>query len=213
MSAISPPKRPALRARYERRRSALISLAAELFAERGYAATSMADVAQASDMTAGALYHYFPGKDDLLISIGEDLMDPLIELVEEVMAGVDEPADQLREFLRAWLLHYQVHRYHVRVVLQERLTFERELNSSVVRDKSKAFEDLLDSVLKAGEDDGTLVFDDRDLARSAVIGTVDHTPLWHSLANPSAAVKVADGYCDLLLRGIASKAVTGNATP
>ena len=44
MPSAAPPTRPALRERYDRRQERVVQVAAELFAERGYAATSMTDL-------------------------------------------------------------------------------------------------------------------------------------------------------------------------
>ena len=58
----APPTRPALRARYDRRRQELVDVAATVFAERGYQATSMDDLSEATGLAAGGLYHYIDGK-------------------------------------------------------------------------------------------------------------------------------------------------------
>ena len=63
MPAATPPTRPALRARYEGRRQALIDAAAKLFAERGYEQTSIGDLSEATGLAAGGIYHYTSSKD------------------------------------------------------------------------------------------------------------------------------------------------------
>jgi AcrR family transcriptional regulator len=47
-------------------RAALVELAAELFAERGYVQTSIRDIARAGSLTSGAIYGHFRNKADLL---------------------------------------------------------------------------------------------------------------------------------------------------
>src|SRR4051812_35847723 len=49
-------------------RQALVELAAEEFAEKGYAAVSVRDLAARSQLTTGAIYHHFKGKPDLLLA-------------------------------------------------------------------------------------------------------------------------------------------------
>lgn len=63
-STRSRPERPTDKAQSTRR--ALIGLAAELFANRGYAQTSIRDVARQASMTTGAIYGHFRNKADLL---------------------------------------------------------------------------------------------------------------------------------------------------
>ena len=52
MPLPSPPTRPALRARYEARRSEVVATAAKLFAERGYDGTSMSELTTATGLAA-----------------------------------------------------------------------------------------------------------------------------------------------------------------
>src|SRR3569832_1343035 len=49
-------------------RQVLVELAAEEFAEKGYAGVSVRDLAARSQLTTGAIYHHFKGKPDLLLA-------------------------------------------------------------------------------------------------------------------------------------------------
>lgn len=53
------------------RREAIIETARAVFAERGFAATSMADLVQATGLSMGGLYRYFPSKADLIAAVAE----------------------------------------------------------------------------------------------------------------------------------------------
>ena len=65
-------KSAAMRApRADNRLPALLDAAARLFAGRGYAATSMRDIAEAVDMLPGSLYYHFAAKEDLLAAVYE----------------------------------------------------------------------------------------------------------------------------------------------
>lgn len=54
------------------RRAELLAPAFALFADRGYAAVSMRDLARAAGVTTGALYHYFPSKEALFEALVRD---------------------------------------------------------------------------------------------------------------------------------------------
>jgi TetR/AcrR family transcriptional regulator, cholesterol catabolism regulator len=201
MPVPSPPTRPALRARYDARRHEVVDTAARLFAERGYGATSMSDLTEATGLAAGGLYHYIGGKEDLLIAICDELLEPLLEQAQEI---VDEPApatEHLRALLRAWLLHIEAHRHHMLVFTQERQLIESDPRWRHVRRQRKAFERILDGVLERGETEGTMAFDDRPLALLALLGMVNYTAQWLRPRGRLNAEEIADGYCDLLLKG------------
>jgi len=201
MAAVSPPTRPALRARYDRRQQEVVATAAHVFAERGYQATSMADLTKATGLAAGGLYHYIGSKEALLIRICDELLEPLLEQAHAIVAPDAPAAEHLRALLRAWLAHIEAHRDHMLVFAQERHVIERDPRWREVRAQRKAFEAILDGVLARGEADGTMTFADRGLALRALLGMVNHTPQWLRVGGTGrlSAEEIADGYCDLIL--------------
>jgi TetR/AcrR family transcriptional regulator, cholesterol catabolism regulator len=196
----APPTRPALRERYERKRREVIATAARLFAQRGYQETSMSDLTEATGLAAGGLYHYIESKDELLISICDDLLEPLLERAREIVAAGAPPAEQLRELLHAWLAQIASHRDHMLVFAQERHVIEREPQWRQVRAQRKAFEEILDEVLARGEADGSMRFEDRAFTLLTLLGMVNYTPQWLSPRGRLTPEQIADGYCDLILR-------------
>ncbi|MGE5408032.1 MAG: TetR/AcrR family transcriptional regulator [Syntrophothermus sp.] len=195
----APPTRPALRERYDRRRREVIATAARLFARRGYRETSMGDLTEATGLAAGGLYHYIESKDELLISICDELLDPLLERAREIVAAGAPPAAQLRELLHAWLEHIATHRDHMLVFAQERHVLEREPQWRRVRARRREFEELLDGVLARGEREGAWHFEDRAFTLLSLLGMVNYTPQWLSPRGRLTPAQIADGYCDLIL--------------
>ncbi len=202
-STSTPPRNPALRARYDARRGEVVAAAAHLFAERGYAASSIADLTAATGLAAGGIYHYFAGKEALLVAICDDLLEPLLARAEEIVAA-DGPAEtQLRQLLRAWIAHIEAHRDHMLVFAQERQTIEREPQWRTVRRQRKQFEQLLDGILARGEAEGSMAFADRGLTLLALLGMVNYAPQWLRPRGRLSAEQIADGWCDLVLRAAA----------
>lgn len=195
-----PPSRPALRERYERKRREVIDTAAELFARRGYQETSMSDLTAATGLAAGGLYHYIESKDELLISICDELLDPLLARAREILAEEAPPDRQLRDLIHAWLEHIASHRDHMLVFAQERHVIEREPQWRRVRAQRKQFEQLLDDVLARGEAEGAWRFEDRAFTLLTLLGMVNYTPQWLSPRGRLSPAQIADGYCDLILR-------------
>jgi TetR/AcrR family transcriptional regulator, cholesterol catabolism regulator len=200
MPAAAPPTRPALRARYERKRQEVLATAARLFAERGYQATSMQDLTEATGLAAGGLYHYIGSKEQLLIRICDELLEPLLEQARAIVARPAPAPEQLHELLRAWLAHIATHREHMLVFAQERHVIEREPQWREVRRQRKAFEQILDDVLARGEQDGTMQFADRGLTLLALLGMVNHTATWLRPRGRLSPEQIADGYCELILK-------------
>ncbi len=73
--------------RIERRRQRILEAAAKTFAEQGYAATTVREIAHAADVAEGTLYNYFGGKRDILlaiISVADVHMDVDVSRVDEL---------------------------------------------------------------------------------------------------------------------------------
>ena len=197
----SPPTPPALRARYEARRSEVVATAAKLFAERGYDGTSISELTAATGLAAGGLYHYIEGKDDLLIAICDELLEPLLTRAREIAAAGAPPAEQLRALVEAWVAHVVAHRHHMLVFTQERQAIERQPRWRHVRSQRKAFEKILDEVLARGEADGSMTFADRRLSLLALLGMVNYTPQWVRPQGRLSPAEIATGYCAIVLGG------------
>ena len=77
-------------------RTRLVRTALRLFWEKGYGSTSVADVLQAARVNSGSLYHYFPGKQDLLLAV-LDLYHAGIHamLLEPAWRGVSDPIERV----------------------------------------------------------------------------------------------------------------------
>jgi AcrR family transcriptional regulator len=198
----APPTRPALRARYDARRQRIVDTAARLFAERGYHATSIEDLVTAGGLTRGGLYHYVEGKQDLLFGVLDELMDPLLEQAETIVATDDPPEQQLRALTRAWLVHVAAHLDHMVVFERERATLEQDPRWKDVRATRERFERLLAGVLERGREDGSFALQDPQLTLLALLGMVNHAPVWLRPDGRLSPEQVADGFCDVLLRGI-----------
>jgi TetR/AcrR family transcriptional regulator, cholesterol catabolism regulator len=188
-----PPNSPALRERYDKRQQEVVTTAAALFARRGFQATSMDELSEATGLRSGGLYHYIGSKQRLLLAIFGQLMDPLLERAAEIEAGPGAPEAQLRALVRAWVAHIETHLDHMAVFAQERHAIEHEPDWEQVRASRDAFEALLARRLSAvGLTDRLTLF--------ALLGMVNHTATWLKPGGRLSAAQIADGYCDMLLR-------------
>ena len=116
-----PPGMPSTRER-------ILESATELFAERGYAQTSLAKVAAAADVTTGSIYGYFDSKGELLVAVVERALRalPVWNLLE---TGSDLAAAALYARLAALYAAPKLHRVRRLAV---------EVHAAAARDKSIA---------------------------------------------------------------------------
>jgi AcrR family transcriptional regulator len=195
VSVATRPARPALGARYDRRRQAVVEAAARAFARRGYDQTSMQQLADALGIAAGGLYHYVAGKEDLLIAICDQLMDPLLADARALLEAAGAPEEHLRALVRLWVAQVIARRDHLLVFQQERHVLDHGAQFKGVRDARKAFERLVEQALARCP----LAVGDRRLALGALLGMVNHTAQWYRPRGRLSGDEIADGYVDLLL--------------
>ena len=82
--------------RRDRQRDAILRAAAQLFRERGFADTGMRDIADAADLSAANLYHYFDGKHELLFYCQDRALDRMLEAVAAARRASSSAAERLR---------------------------------------------------------------------------------------------------------------------
>ena len=87
----------------EATRQLLISVARELFAERGYAATSVEEIIQRAGVARGALYHHFAGKDALFRAVYDEVQTETASRVVAAALAGPEPWQGVRAGLGAFL--------------------------------------------------------------------------------------------------------------
>jgi TetR/AcrR family transcriptional regulator len=104
---------------YESQRERILAQAAMLFAQRGYTATSMNEVAEACGVSKPALYYYFKDKYDLLVWICAGHIQRLIVVVEEVERLGLSGEDRLRRLIRAFVEEYTGAQYEHRVLTED----------------------------------------------------------------------------------------------
>lgn len=77
-------------------RDRIVYSALQLFAEKGYGSTSVAEILSAADVNAGSLYHVFPGKQDVLLAVLEayrEGLEPM--LLRPAWEGVTDPIERV----------------------------------------------------------------------------------------------------------------------
>ena len=77
-------------------RDRIVFAAMRLFAQKGYGSTSVADILQAADVNAGSLYHFFPGKQDVLLAVLDAYLRGIHPmLLEPAWKGVADPIERV----------------------------------------------------------------------------------------------------------------------
>lgn len=112
-----PGRRSSSTAHQEQQRTHILSHAARLFVDLGYASTTMDMLAAAADMNKASLYYYFKNKQEILFSLLKDSAEELLDISSPALGMA--PHDALIHLVEQGLKNLYVHRNENRIFLQE----------------------------------------------------------------------------------------------
>ncbi|HET7429921.1 MAG TPA: TetR/AcrR family transcriptional regulator [Nocardioides sp.] len=133
-------------------RRALVDVAARLFTEHGYAATSLDAIVAGADVTKGALYHHYSGKQALFEAVFEQVEAAGAQEIHEALRGHRDPWEKAIAGLRAFLAVVRQPSYS-RIVVQDGpsvLGYER-FREQEERSTFAYVLDIVRAVLSAGD--------------------------------------------------------------
>lgn len=88
---------PAALNKGQRTANRILDVAEALFAQHGYGATSLRDIAAQAGLQQPGLYKHFSGKDDLYRQVYERALKPMTDLMDAILAGPDDRFDELTD--------------------------------------------------------------------------------------------------------------------
>ncbi len=187
------------------KRVRITDAAVSVFARKGYHAARVSDVAKEAGVADGTIYLYFRNKEDLLLSIFEEKMDMLIQLLEHEIADIECPIEKIRIFsrqhfkqLRTYPLIAQV----FQVELRQSHKFLREYRPEKLLDYLNV---LGDAVVDA-QGRGLIRADvDPYIAKWSFFGALDELSIrWVLSRNRERfdLIAAADQVVDTFLRGV-----------
>jgi AcrR family transcriptional regulator len=177
-----------------------------LFNDRGYTGTTVRELAEASDLTPGAIYNHYDSKDALLFAIVDRVHDLADSILSETLRGVgDDPRRQLEALAAAFTAFHIARPRETRVANRDYIYLPRVQRDSVVRRRRRRRARVA-AVLRAGERRGDFSFgelgsDDAIQAASmAILNMVVLVAEWFDPAGVRSAQDTAALHGRLALR-------------
>jgi AcrR family transcriptional regulator len=186
------------------RRQQIEDAASALFRERGYAATSVRDIAQALDMQGGSLYAHVASKEDMLWSIVVRAADRFNAAVEPIASSSRLPAEKLTAMIRAHVGVVTGTQKDAAVFLHE-WRFLSQSRREQISKRRDHYEALFRNVIAEGGASGVFNQVDPRMAAMAILSALNGIATWYSTLGALTPDDVADQYADLFLRGLADQ--------
>jgi AcrR family transcriptional regulator len=180
--------------------------ASRLFVEKGYAATSMSDIARAVRMTKAGLYHFVKGKEDLLFTIMNFGMDELAAEVIGPARAIEDPLERVTFIIRRHLLNIwriaDEHGNPVTIVAVEPFGLSPD-NRRAIQIRQREYLDLVKGCLDELKARGDLA-DSVDVTVSAynILGMILWTARWRRRSGRLSTDEIIDEMTRQILRGL-----------
>lgn len=179
--------------------------AARFFVERGFAATSMSEIADAVGITKAGIYHFVPNKEDLLFNLMSWGMDILDEDVTKPASKIREPLERLHLIVRNHLGNIAKVNTDIgnplTIILDEPAGLSPERREEIQRRK-RDYYDVVRDTLRELRKDGRLVDMDPSVAAFSLIGMIVWFGRWHRPGGSIAAADIIDQMTAFALRGV-----------
>ena len=192
-------------AEYDDRKEAILGKAAALFADKGFHAASMADLASSCSVSKALLYHYFPSKEDVLYAVMASHIDMLVEDVAEIVALAQPARPRLEALLHRFLVHYAGASDRQKVLLNELRKLPEPRHGEIVakqRSIIQAVEDCLSELdPKLGKQPPQ-----RFAMAMLIFGMINWTLTWFRADGPISTDRLSAMVSDIMTHGLPDQA-------
>lgn len=201
---------PRVRKRNEARRLEILHAAARAFRRLGLSATGMRDIAEEANLSPGNLYHYFRGKDEILLFCQQRTLEQLIETVDAARRSGAPIATQLRDVIRAHV-HCMLGEMEGATAHFEVEALPEELRAPIIAQRD-AYERAIRDLVVQGVERNELAPCDAVLVTRAVLGAVNWTARWYRPDGTRSVDEIAHSMANYLVRGLlAAPSITESA--
>ena len=194
---------PSLTDSREVRRRAILDSAVRVFAENGFFAARIRDIAAGAGVAEGTIYLYFEGKDDLLLTAFREKVNEFVSSVRDVSAAELPLEERLARFVELQFRSIEEDPPLATVLLLESRQSSK-FYGGAVRDVLKTYALAIDGLLSTGMERGEVRPDvDVLLARRMLIGALEEVELEWLLGERSRPlVPTAAPFAAAFCRGI-----------
>jgi AcrR family transcriptional regulator len=175
------------------------------FARIGYHATSIRTLAEACGLRPPTLYHWYPNKEALLVSLMRGFLEGLDR---EVLTAIDElvsPVDRLAAAIRAHVVYHGMHRRAAFVTDTEVRALTGENRASIVAMRDD-YEQLLLRLVRDGVEAGRFETRDARVATRAILLACTGVSMWFQPSGELSLSQVAEIHVELMLNSLRADA-------
>ena len=193
-------------------RREILEAAKRVFAQKGFAATTIDEIAQEAEFSKGAMYGYFEGKEDLFFSLIQEKMDDIEERLREVVESSDDPETKIRDLIETHLTFFEEDRDFFQIIASEQPRLGAETESRLrenMKERCVRSLDLIEQVMLVGVSAGTLKEIEPRFLATGLVGIIHaFTANWILIGGKEPLTDMKPVILELFLNGAVGVAVT-----
>ena len=184
----------------------ILRAAVGLFTSKNYADVTMAEIAEAAEVTKGALYHHFSSKEELYLRMMHDYLDEIGEVLPAVVEdSAGRPCRQRLHQLTLTILNQpQIKQELMRLVRQDSNVLKDPERERLIRAYQAAVPEQLESIIQDGIDRGEIMVQDARLLSWEHVAIVEVVLRPYAESVLGSPERIADFVINLLFDGAAS---------
>ena len=175
-------------------------IALHLFAERGYAAVSMRQIASKVGLQVGALYNYFPDKQTILSELLINHMENLLQAWHE--QKLPEKSDKLLEFFVDFHIEYHLNRPEEVFIAYMELRNLNPDNFKKIEKLRNKYELILSNILSDGVHKNLFSCEETKIASLAIIGMLKEVNTWYKKDGRISVPEIKNIYQQIVLKAV-----------
>lgn len=180
----------------------IISVAAYLFKEKGYRATTLEDIAAAVGMLKGSLYYYIRSKDELLYLVVRDPIRQAYSKLDEIVNSDAPVVAKIAQAVANHIESFHEHYPHIAVYLHDYHHLMKQLQKNAI-ETPKHYQRLWAELLQQGVESGVLRNDLHvKITAYAVLGMCNWVYRWYNPNGALSAQEIAEIFTKLVLEGL-----------
>lgn len=182
-------------------REKILAAAIELFAEYGYHAATMRDIARVTGIQAASIYYHYANKQALLVEIMETHMRDLNANLEQIAGSPTPILQRLRDAIANHIRLHATHKAEFFIIDTEVRALEGE-NRAAILAMRDGYEAMIQGILREGTQQGIFRQFDVKIASYALIAMCTEVDTWFRPEGRLSVQQVIDMYTRMITEGL-----------
>ncbi len=209
MKVAKRDKQEQLQSEHRSVREKVLAAAVQLFAEYGYHASTMRDIAKMAGIQAASIYYHYPSKQALLIEIMESHMRQLNTNLERIVSKPYTVQQCLHEAISSHILLHTTYKSEFFIIDTEIRALEGDNRRKILTLRDH-YEDVIQGLLREGMEQGILRQTDVKISSYAIIAMCTEVARWFRPAGRLSVQQVIEMYYQMITEGLLLKDQAGN---